>query len=73
MNNGKVFYAFIGGAIVGGILGVLLAPKSGEMTRAQLRKFFEDEKDKINDALDEVRGEYEEIKEEAASRKRAKK
>lgn len=39
--------AFLGGAIVGGIIALLFAPKSGAETREMIRDFVDDEIDMI--------------------------
>lgn len=44
------------GVILGGVLGVLFAPQSGEQSRAWLKKLKEDNQDVIDDAV--VNSEY---------------
>lgn len=41
--------AFLGGAIVGGVLALLFAPRSGAETRGMIRDFVDDEIDMIKD------------------------
>jgi len=41
--------AFLGGAVVGGALGVLLAPQSGEETRKKIAEALEKRGIKLND------------------------
>lgn len=53
---------FLGGAAVGAAVALLLAPESGQKTRRRIKRFVEDEKDKLVDAYDNVR---ERIEEEA--------
>lgn len=51
--SGAAFGAFVGGAILGGVVALLLAPRSGAETRGMIRDFVDDEIDVINDkALD---------------------
>ena len=42
-NAGVIAGAFLGGAILGGIVALLFAPKSGAETRSMIRDFVEDE------------------------------
>ncbi|MDR2890204.1 MAG: YtxH domain-containing protein [Alistipes sp.] len=50
---GAAFGAFVGGAILGGAIALLLAPRSGAETRGMIRDFVDDEIDAIKDkALD---------------------
>lgn len=39
--------AFLGGAIVGGVIALLFAPKSGVETRGMIKDFVEDEVDMV--------------------------
>lgn len=48
---------FIGGAILGGAAALLFAPEKGEKTRKDIKNFFEKEKDKLMDTVDELRTE----------------
>lgn len=41
--------AFLGGAVVGGVIALLFAPQSGRDTREQIRDFVEDETDQVKD------------------------
>ena len=47
------FFAFLGGALVGAAVAILLAPEAGEETRKKIKTSFNKEvnnlKDKIND------------------------
>jgi gas vesicle protein len=43
--TGLMFLSFVVGAIVGGTLGILFAPKTGAETREDLAKFAADVKD----------------------------
>ena len=40
-NTATLFAAFLGGAIVGGIIALLFAPESGEQTRKKIADFLE--------------------------------
>ncbi len=51
----KEFLSFLGGLLIGGIAALLLAPESGEKTRQKIRKFVDDETDKLADAYKHVR------------------
>ncbi len=46
---GTVFGAFLGGAVLGGVLALLFAPRSGAETRGMIRDFVDDEIDMIKD------------------------
>jgi gas vesicle protein len=49
----NAFGAFLGGALIGGAIALLLAPRSGAETRGMIRDFVDDEIDAIKDkALD---------------------
>lgn len=47
--------AFLGGAIVGGIAGLLLAPKSGQETRRVIKDYTDKTEDEIIEKAKEVR------------------
>lgn len=57
--KGSNVLAFLGGAVVGGVVALLLAPKSGRETRQQIMDFVEDEygqaKDFVNKNVDKAR------------------
>ncbi len=55
-NAGAVVGAFLGGAIVGGVIALLFAPKSGVETRGMIRDFVEDEVDMIKEKASAARG-----------------
>jgi len=46
---------FLGGTIVGATVALLFAPESGEKTRRRIKRFVEDEKDKLVDTYENVR------------------
>lgn len=71
MNNSKALQAFLFGAAAGLVAGILLAPRKGGHTREKIRDFINDEKERLNDILDEVRDGYDDVKEKIAP-KRAK-
>ncbi len=51
--TGLVFLSFVVGAIVGGVLGILFAPKAGAETREDIAKFtaeVRDETEKLTKA-----------------------
>ena len=47
--KGSNILAFLGGALVGGVIALLYAPKSGKETRGQIKDFVEDEVDQVKD------------------------
>jgi gas vesicle protein len=61
MENEKSCYgvccvvSFLIGAMVGGGIALLTAPKSGKKTREQLKRMAEDAKDKAEDYYDEMK------------------
>ncbi|HTP53263.1 MAG TPA: YtxH domain-containing protein [Anaeromyxobacteraceae bacterium] len=44
---GSVLLAFLTGAAIGGVVALLLAPRSGEETRRRIFEFGEDAKEKL--------------------------
>lgn len=58
MNTGKSLLCFLAGAMAGAVAAVLLAPDSGENTRAKIRQGAADiagkAKDKILENLDNI-------------------
>ncbi len=51
-NNGSFLEGLFMGAILGGVLGVLFAPQSGEKSRAWLKKLKDDNQDILDNALE---------------------
>ena len=47
--------SFLIGAMVGGGIALLTAPKSGKRTREQLKRMAEDAKEKVEDYYDEMK------------------
>ena len=41
-NSGKTTVAFLLGALAGGVLGILFAPKSGKETRSDLQRYLKE-------------------------------
>ncbi len=58
----KELVLFLGGAAIGAAVALLLAPESGEKTRRHIKRFYEDEKDRVKEAYDHAR---DEVKDEA--------
>ena len=61
-NTAGIIAAFLGGAIVGGVLGVLFAPESGEETRRKITEALEKRGIKLSqtemdDLVDEIKSE----------------
>lgn len=50
---------FLSGAVIGAATALLLAPESGERTRRRVKRFIEDEKDKLVDTYQDVRAKIE--------------
>ena len=63
-NSVGVFAAFLGGAIVGGVLGILFAPESGDETRKKIVAALEKRgvklsKSEMDDLVDEIKSQVE--------------
>ena len=70
MRTLNVIGAFLGGAVVGGVLGILFAPEEGEKTREKIVealrkrgiKLNRDEmKDLVNEITSEIKGEIKDL------------
>ncbi len=53
MSNSKLLAAVFGGAAAGAILGILMAPQSGEETRKQLAKSARDSADSLDTIIED--------------------
>lgn len=66
-SNIKIVSALVIGAAIGGILGVLLAPKKGSKTRKLISEKTDDlgnlAKEKLHDVLDNVKNEIKTVTE----------
>jgi len=51
------FLLFLGGILIGGAAALLFAPEKGEKTRRDIKRFFEEEKDRLMDAASDLRDE----------------
>ncbi|MBN1823546.1 MAG: YtxH domain-containing protein [Endomicrobiales bacterium] len=63
-NSGEVILAFILGAVVGGVLGMLYAPAPGKETRKKLHELSDELAEKMEDIEGEVKSKTKEIVEE---------
>ncbi len=67
--KGSTFFAFMGGMIMGGAIALLMAPQSGDKTRAQLKDMVDDGveslKKRYNKTAEQMRHEAEIIKDAA--------
>jgi gas vesicle protein len=57
MMRAKDVMLFLGGAALGAVAGLLLAPESGKKTRRRVQRFYEDERDRIIDTYQQMRDE----------------
>lgn len=64
MDTGKSLFCFIAGAVAGAAAALLLAPDSGENTRAAIRQRVSDIKGKAKGKIDETLDVIEEVLEE---------
>ena len=69
-NSGNSFFAFLSGAAVGTLIGILYAPDKGKNTRDKLSYRLEQYKDKLQELIDELIDGKEEISSEARERNR---
>jgi gas vesicle protein len=65
ISNKKMLGALLVAAAVGATVGLLVAPGKGKDTRKKLARKAEDAKNKFTDLVDELKCEYEELKEKA--------
>ncbi len=65
MKPAQGFLLFLGGVVIGGAAALLFAPEKGEKTRKDIKRFFENEKEKLMDAVDELRSEIEDKEKQA--------
>jgi gas vesicle protein len=61
-NSVGILAAFIGGAVLGGVLGLLFAPESGEETRKKIADALEKRgvkltKSELDDLVDDIKSE----------------
>lgn len=63
MRSLSIFLAVIGGAAVGAAAGLLMAPDSGEVTRARIKRYLREKgvypknEDKLDELVDELANE----------------
>jgi gas vesicle protein len=69
MSSGKILLGVVAGAAAGTILGLLIAPGKGSATRKRIARtgseYAAEAKDKFNEYIDAVTGEYDTAKEGA--------
>lgn len=61
MDNSKLVIGFIAGAVVGGVLGVLLAPDKGSETRRKIKEKGSGMTDSLADKFSEVTDKFNEV------------
>ncbi len=61
MSTGKFLTGFIIGGAIGAIAGVLLAPKSGEETRAQLSKTAKETAKRTKETVEEIQNKADDV------------
>ena len=72
-NTAGIITAFLAGAAVGALLGIMFAPEKGSATRTRLRSKAEDLKDEILDGFENLREEFMEDMAEPVKAKTARK
>ena len=60
-NMGGILLAFLAGGVVGTILGIMLAPSSGEETRRKIKATSLEAKDKAMEKVESVKSEATEL------------
>lgn len=50
--SSKILWAFVAGAVAGGIVGILYAPDKGTVTRRRLKESADNISDTINDVIE---------------------
>jgi gas vesicle protein len=65
--SGGSFMAFVMGAVIGGGLALLYAPRSGELTRAKIRQMADDASERFQDLIDESEEQIKKTVEESKS------
>lgn len=69
MNSNKVLLGVLGGAAVGALAGILLAPNKGSKTRKKImnkgKVFADDLKGKFEDLYENVTDQYEDLMQDA--------
>lgn len=70
MKSGKILLGILASVAAGALLGILLAPEKGTVTRKKISKKSEDYaealKDKFNEFLDSITEKFEQVKEEVS-------
>jgi len=61
-NNGKAAAAFLFGIIVGGIAGLIFAPKPGRETRGYMQQYMKETEEKLNKKKDELKKKADDLK-----------
>jgi gas vesicle protein len=71
MNSGKVLLGVLAGIAAGAMLGVLMAPEKGSVSRKKISKkgeYYADElKGKFNEFLDVISEKFEKVKKEVSA------
>ncbi len=68
--SASLMFAFCGGALVGTAAGLLLAPKTGRESRAQLKGYLQKTKDRVQNLAQHSAATIEKTAEAAASENR---
>lgn len=63
-DSGAVILSFMLGVVIGGILGILFAPRSGKETRQKIREFIEEASEKVSELVEEGKGKATELTKE---------